>query len=236
MPCLTSRARTSHFSRRPHARSTHPRAHAVSCPRAAIKPALMHDHPPSHPLRTAPSFPELARSSGNLPATRLLLRRPATVASHSCRTPTSPETLDNFPERLWCLSKLEPRPCPARNSEIDLTGLRPPTAARGLDFKVSHSQIPCTHDLTDLPWSSLTHWIKVYRRVQAELLAADELARLRTRLQKLRLTRATSRPSTWPSWPPRRRRPPHWNFTIAGKPRRDDFPFNYCFDELRTAG
>jgi hypothetical protein len=114
MPCLTGRARTSHCSRRPHARSTCPRAHVVSCPRAAIKPTLMHDHPPSHPLRIAPSFPEPARSSGNLPVTRLLLRRPATVASHSCRTPTSPETLDNFPERLRCLSKLEPRPCPAR--------------------------------------------------------------------------------------------------------------------------
>jgi hypothetical protein len=44
-----------------------------------------------------------------------------------------------------------------QKSEIILTGLQPPTTACGPGYKVSHSQIPCTHDLTDLLWSSPTH-------------------------------------------------------------------------------
>jgi hypothetical protein len=57
----------------------------MSCPRAAIKPALMHGHSPCHSIHTAPCFPELARSSSDLPTTRLLLRRPAVMANHSRR-------------------------------------------------------------------------------------------------------------------------------------------------------
>jgi hypothetical protein len=71
----------------PRARShAHPRAPSaapvpapVPCPRVAIKPALMHGHLPCYPLRTAPNFPELARSSGDLPATRQSRPRTPTV-------------------------------------------------------------------------------------------------------------------------------------------------------------
>jgi hypothetical protein len=47
-----------------------PRATLVSCPRAAIKPTLVHDQLPRCLPRTAPNPPELARSSGDLPVTR----------------------------------------------------------------------------------------------------------------------------------------------------------------------
>jgi hypothetical protein len=54
----------------PRAPSAAPVPTPLSCPRVAIKPALMHDHLPYYPLCTAPSFPEPARSFGDLPATR----------------------------------------------------------------------------------------------------------------------------------------------------------------------
>jgi hypothetical protein len=53
----------------PRATSVAPVTTPVLCPRVAIKSTLMHDHLPCRPLRTAPNFPELARSSGDLPAT-----------------------------------------------------------------------------------------------------------------------------------------------------------------------
>jgi hypothetical protein len=58
-------------------RPEHARTRALGCPRAHahVVPAsgynaLMHDHLPCRPLRIAPRFPELTRSSGDLPATR----------------------------------------------------------------------------------------------------------------------------------------------------------------------
>jgi hypothetical protein len=53
---------------------------------------------------------------------------------------------------------------PHRSSGIPIVGLRPPATARRSGHQVNHSSIPCTHDLPDLSWSSLTHWIVLCRR------------------------------------------------------------------------
>jgi hypothetical protein len=53
-----------------------PRALSRPCASACVEPTNgykahpMYGHLPCYPLRTAPNFPELARSSGDLPATR----------------------------------------------------------------------------------------------------------------------------------------------------------------------
>jgi hypothetical protein len=72
---------------RSHARHHAPSAAPVSCPQVAIKPALKHDHLPCYPLCTAPSFPEPARTSGDLPATRQI--RPRAPAMAKPFPPTS---------------------------------------------------------------------------------------------------------------------------------------------------
>jgi hypothetical protein len=88
---------------RPHARPRGPLAAPVptpvSCPRVAIKPALMHSHLPCHPIRTAPSFLEPARSSGNLPATRQSRPRAPTMAKPLLPTSAQSEPSDSFLER-----------------------------------------------------------------------------------------------------------------------------------------
>jgi hypothetical protein len=112
-PLNTGRTKPPHVRRgqalgnapraRPHAR---PRATLaapvptpVSCPRVAIKPALMHVHLPCHPLHTAPSFPELARSSGDLPVTRQSCPKVPTVAKPLVPTSARSEPSDSFLER-----------------------------------------------------------------------------------------------------------------------------------------
>jgi hypothetical protein len=85
---------------RPRAPSAAPMPTPVSCPRVARKPALMHDHIPCYPLRTAPSFPEPARSSGDLPATRQSLPRAPAVAKPFLPTSARSEPADSFLGRL----------------------------------------------------------------------------------------------------------------------------------------
>jgi hypothetical protein len=112
MPCLTGRARTGRCCARPRVWSATPVPTPVPCPRAAIKPTLVHDHLPRCLLRTAPNSPELARSSGDLPATRQSRPRAPTVDRPSPPTFARSEPLDSFPKRLWSLPELELRTSP----------------------------------------------------------------------------------------------------------------------------
>jgi hypothetical protein len=110
MPCLTSRARIGRCrARAPACGRPAPVPTPMSCLRVAIKPALMHGHLPCYPLRTVPSFPELARSSGDLPATRQSRPREPTVTKPLPPTFARSEPSDSFLERLWSFPKLEPR-------------------------------------------------------------------------------------------------------------------------------
>jgi hypothetical protein len=95
----------------PRAPSTAPVPTPVSCPLVATKPTLMHGRLPSYPLRTAPNFPELARSSSDLPATRQSRPRATTVIK-----PTPPTS--------------------ARSEPSDSVGVLGPTAHPGLPLKV----------------------------------------------------------------------------------------------------
>jgi hypothetical protein len=74
----------------------------------------MHGHLPCHPLRTAPSFPEPAHSSGDLPATCQCHPRAPTVAKPLPPTFARSEPSDSFLERPWSFPKLEPRTSPTR--------------------------------------------------------------------------------------------------------------------------
>jgi hypothetical protein len=116
MPCLTSRARTGRCRARPRVWSVAPVPAPVPCPRVAINPALMHGRLPCYPpppLRIAPSLPEPARSSGDLPVTRQSRPRAPAVAKPFPPTSARSEPSDSFLERPWSLPKLEPRTSPA---------------------------------------------------------------------------------------------------------------------------
>jgi hypothetical protein len=71
----------------------------MSCPRVAIKPTLMHGRLPCYPFRTTPNFLELARSSGDLPATRQSRPRATTVIKPPPPTSAQSEPSDSFPKR-----------------------------------------------------------------------------------------------------------------------------------------
>jgi hypothetical protein len=117
---------------------------------------------------------------------------------------------------------------PHRRSERDIAGLRPTATARRPGHTVSHSPIPCTHIIADLPWSSPSTLIWLYHREQAGARTAGEPDRLRTRPAHLRSPLPMIRTSTWSPetlgpHPTLRR-----TSAVAGKPRHRFFLLGYC--------
>jgi hypothetical protein len=230
MPCLTGRARTGRCHARPRVWSATPVTMPVPCPWMAIKSTPMHDHLPCYPLRTPPNSPELARSSGDLPVTRQSRPRATTVTK-----PTSPPSLDLSPriasQEAVKLARAWAEDQPHRNSAIALAGVREPAGARGPGNPLHHFSIPCTHGFYITQWSSSCTLIEPHRRGLAGAGAADDLRRLRLWPEQLQPPQTPTRTPTWPSWPPRRHRPPHRSSTVTGKPRRRDLCPSYCFSQ-----
>jgi hypothetical protein len=210
-----------------HARAPDPTPSPVPAP---IKQPKASTVLPRMPL--VPSKPEFAGLP--LSTTR---HRPPSLPDHGCHGQPFPSTLSlalargRLPREAVKLSQAWGETLPHRRSKCDLAGLRPPATARGPDHTVSHSQIPCTRGITDLPWSSPSTLIWLYCREQARARTADEPDRLRTWPAHLRSPPSTTLTSTWPLETLGPHPTLHRTSTVIGKPRHRFFFLDYCSGE-----
>jgi hypothetical protein len=196
--CSSARPRTGCPLRARHVRSPPvPRNCAQPCPRAPISaPSAQQSthHFASHPeqklqlrraLHRSPSLPEHGRRGQPFPSTPSFALAPGRLPREAVKL------LQAWAEIL-----------PHRRSERDITGLRPTATARGPGHTVSYSQIPCTHIITNLPWSSPSPLIWLYCSEQAGARTACEPDRLCARPAHLRSAPPMTPTSTWSSETP----------------------------------
>jgi hypothetical protein len=161
-------------------------------------------------------------------------RASATAANHSRRHLASPEPLDSFPMELWSFPKLELRYCltGAAGSPSPDFGHPPPRVDRATRWTIFQFLKPTT-SLASREAPQLTRLS--YPAVVRPGSSPPTSFPTRTRSDQLRPSPPTTRTSTWPPWPPLRRRPLRWSYIAAGKPRRPFLHRRYCSNRGRAA-